>query len=232
MSSLPLAVRIAAGLAATAVERARRLPQDLAEFPVTAVSRAMQVSMRMQQQLTDLAIKGDNAIALLRTPAEEPPWAVFDEDDDTGTHATGTAGVYRLPADRASDDLASDDLANAVQESVRDWYDAEYDQETRPDTADDLTDVAELTEDPTQDVTEDLTQDVAGVTAVLDEPAVDEVPAVLPSYGRLSLASVRGRLRSLGLDDLQALLDYEIAHDNRPEFVRMLTNRIATVRNR
>ena len=107
MSALPLAVRVAAGLAATAVERARRLPHDLIGLPVAAVSRAMQVSMRMQQQITELAIKGDNAIALLRTPSEEPPWAVFDEDD----------GLYRPPGDRTD--------STAV--AARDWQVAEDD---------------------------------------------------------------------------------------------------------
>src|SRR5829696_5103799 len=139
MSALPLAVRVAAGLAATAVEQARRLPQNLAELPVTAVSRAMQVSMRVQQQVTELAIKGDNAIALLRTPAEDPPWAVFDEDTE--------GGLYRLP-DRTGDIAADlDDRADGLtaagldgdradgptaatsasaQDAARDWYEAEY----------------------------------------------------------------------------------------------------------
>src|SRR5215207_8315468 len=80
MSSLPLPIRLAAGLAAIAVERARKLPRDVSEWPMTAVSQALQVSMRVQQRITELAIKGDEALAGLREPDEEPPWAVFDED--------------------------------------------------------------------------------------------------------------------------------------------------------
>ena len=56
-------------------------------------------------------------------------------------------------------------------------------------------------------------------------------PGVLPGYPELSLASVRARLRALGVDDLEALLVYEQANENRAEFVRMLTNRITTVRD-
>jgi hypothetical protein len=109
MSALPLAVRVAAGLAAIAVERARRLPHDLIGLPVTAVSRAMQVSMRVQQQITELAIKGDNAIALLRTSNEEPPWAVFDEDDRTDS-AAGAARDWQ--------DAEDEDLADAAEMDV------------------------------------------------------------------------------------------------------------------
>jgi hypothetical protein len=80
MKPLPLPVRIAAGLAVTAVERARQLPQQLAGLPVTVVSEALQLSMRLQQQVTELAIKGDDVLAGLRPVEEEPEWATFDED--------------------------------------------------------------------------------------------------------------------------------------------------------
>jgi hypothetical protein len=80
MSPLPLPIRLAAGLAAVAIERARKLPQDVTEWPMTAVSQALQLSMRVQQRITELAIKGDEALAGLREPEEDPPWAVFDED--------------------------------------------------------------------------------------------------------------------------------------------------------
>ncbi|MEV0701560.1 lipid droplet-associated protein [Saccharopolyspora sp. NPDC050389] len=81
MSSFPLPVRIAAGLAATAVEQARQLPATLLGLPVTVASQALQASMRIQQQITELAIKGDEALAGLRTPEEQPAWATFDEDE-------------------------------------------------------------------------------------------------------------------------------------------------------
>src|SRR3954466_8509560 len=80
MKPLPLPVRIAAGLAVTAVERARLLPQQLAGLPVTVVSEALQLSMRLQQQVTELAIKGDDVLAGMRPPEDEPEWATFDED--------------------------------------------------------------------------------------------------------------------------------------------------------
>ncbi|HWM01020.1 MAG TPA: lipid droplet-associated protein [Actinophytocola sp.] len=82
MKSLPLPVRVAAGLAVTAVEQARTLPAKLAGLPVTVASQALQVSMRVQQQVTELAIRGDEVLSGLRPVEETPEWATFDEDLD------------------------------------------------------------------------------------------------------------------------------------------------------
>jgi hypothetical protein len=82
MKPLPLPIRIAAGLVVTAVEQARNLPRQAVEFPVTAVSQALQASMRVQQTITELAIKGDRALGALRPIEEKPSWATFDEDLD------------------------------------------------------------------------------------------------------------------------------------------------------
>ncbi|MEU4740877.1 lipid droplet-associated protein [Actinosynnema sp. NPDC023658] len=81
MKPLPLTVRLAAGLAVTAVEQARKLPRQLAGLPVTVVSEALQLSMRVQQRVTELAIKGDDVLSVLRPVEPEPEWATFDEDE-------------------------------------------------------------------------------------------------------------------------------------------------------
>ncbi|MGH3930924.1 MAG: lipid droplet-associated protein, partial [Pseudonocardiaceae bacterium] len=81
MSPMPLPVRVAAGLMVTALERARKLPDQIAELPVTAASRAVQAGMRLQQRVTELAIKGDEVFSLFRQVEDTPPWARFDEDD-------------------------------------------------------------------------------------------------------------------------------------------------------
>ncbi|MFI9011870.1 lipid droplet-associated protein [Actinosynnema sp. NPDC053489] len=81
MKPLPLTVRLAAGLAVTAVEQVRKLPRQLAGLPVTVVSEALQLSMRVQQRVTELAIKGDDALSVLRPAEQEPEWATFDEDE-------------------------------------------------------------------------------------------------------------------------------------------------------
>ncbi|PXY33746.1 lipid droplet-associated protein [Prauserella flavalba] len=80
MKQLPFPVRVAAGLAVTTAERVRGLPKQLTELPVTVASQVLQASMRVQQHVTELAIKGDDALSSLRPAEEAPSWATFDED--------------------------------------------------------------------------------------------------------------------------------------------------------
>jgi hypothetical protein len=84
--SVPTPLRAAAGLAALAIDEARRLPGRLVTLPVVAVSTAMQASMKIQQGYTELAVRGDQLLAQLRHGPEEetPPWARFDEDEEGG----------------------------------------------------------------------------------------------------------------------------------------------------
>jgi hypothetical protein len=96
MSPLPLPVRVAAGLVASAVEQARDLPRLVVELPVTAVSQALQASMRVQQKVTELAIKGDQALGTLRPVEERPSWATFDDEDETPVSDNGAAAVTEL----------------------------------------------------------------------------------------------------------------------------------------
>ncbi|MGH3827614.1 MAG: lipid droplet-associated protein [Pseudonocardiaceae bacterium] len=155
MSYVPLPVRVAMGLAVTAVEQACKLPEQLAELPVLAASRAVQAGMRVQQRVTELAIKGDQVFSLFSPVEDTPAWARFDEDD-----------------------------------------------EPRPPVA-------------------DPGVDVGAATASAPEPGYDE----------LSLAQLRGKLRKLSLPQLAALLEHEQLNQDRPAFVTLLTNRIATVRS-
>ncbi len=83
MNPLPMPLRVAAGLVVVTVERAKQLPRQLVELPVTAVSQAMQISMRVQQRVTDLAIKGDRALGSLRPLQDSPSWAHFDDEQPT-----------------------------------------------------------------------------------------------------------------------------------------------------
>jgi hypothetical protein len=83
MSYVSLPVRVAVGLMVSAVEQARKLPEQLAELPVTAASRAVQAGMRLQQRVTELAIKGDQVFSLFRPVEDTPPWATFDEDRES-----------------------------------------------------------------------------------------------------------------------------------------------------
>ncbi|MBE9375639.1 lipid droplet-associated protein [Saccharopolyspora sp. HNM0983] len=152
MSSLPLPVRVAAGVTATAVEQARQLPATLLGLPVTVASQALQASMRVQQQITELAIKGDEALAGLHQPEEHPAWATFDEDQPAPSTGDAPAGRGERTAD-------------------------------------------------------------------------------LDAYDALTLPQLRGRLRSLSAAELTELIDHERATRNRPEYLRMLQNRLTRLRD-
>lgn len=131
MKQLPLPVRVAAGLAVTAVDRARNLPEKLAELPVTVVSQALQLSMRLQQQVTELAIKGDDALATFRPVEETPEWARFDEDEPAETDSfpdptrrNGAVSRFDAVGSDESDDAANESLDAVMEGGARPDADA------------------------------------------------------------------------------------------------------------
>jgi hypothetical protein len=85
MPNIPTPIRAALGLAATAVDEARKLPETLPQavttVPLMAVSSAMQASLKVQQHIATLAARGDEVLSQLRGSSAEPPsWATFDDD--------------------------------------------------------------------------------------------------------------------------------------------------------
>jgi hypothetical protein len=84
MPTVPTPLRVILGLAATAADEVRKLPESLPALatnaPMVAVSSAMQASMKVQQRVAELAARGDELLLQLRgVPAEAPSWATFDE---------------------------------------------------------------------------------------------------------------------------------------------------------
>jgi hypothetical protein len=200
---LPLPVRVAAGLVVTAVEQARDLPRLALELPVTAVSQALQASMRVQQKVTELALKGDRVLGTGTPIEDEPAWATFDDDLPPGRDGAEPAGGATVTTLRSAPD-PFDDPGPVDPGSV----------DPEPVPADG---------DTAGGDTASGTADTAYVTDTADGPGV------LPGYVDLTIPQLRGKLRHLGVDDLRALLAWEQAHGDRPPYVTMLTNRIATV---
>jgi hypothetical protein len=209
MKPLPFPVRIAAGLVATAVEQARDLPRLVVEFPVTAVSQALQASMRVQQKVTELAIKGDRVLGTLRPVEEKPSWATFDEDEPPTPNGASTVTELR-PVTRPLDEPRAEPTEAAAVLA-------------------DLPPVLPTAEDvPADALTDEMAAEevIAAASGALVDPSE---PPALPGYAEMSIPQLRGKLRYLSLHDLQALLAWEMAHGERPPFVTMLTNRIATI---
>lgn len=180
MSSLPFPVRVAAGLVVTAVEETRDLPRTLAGLPITAVSRVLQLTMRAQQVVTELAIKGDVALDGTRPVEEAPSWARFD-----------------------------DDLPEALPAARPGTWD-------RPDLDDTSLEHTDLAGTPR-------------VNGHAPAGSAASTPDALPGYESMTIAQLRGKLRSLSVDEVTELLAFEEAHAARPPFVTMLSNRIATL---
>ncbi len=61
-----------------------------------------------------------------------------------------------------------------------------------------------------------------------DAPSRDELP--LPDYDHLPIGSLEGRIRSLDIAGLMAVLAYEQAHGNRLPVVQVLERRLAALR--
>jgi hypothetical protein len=119
MANIPTPIRAALGLAATAVDEARKLPETLPQavstVPLRAVSTAMQASLKLQQRLATLSARGDEVLSQLRGRSPEPPsWATFDESPaHTGAvdPQAGKAAFDRIDYDSTgfADGLPDDD---------------------------------------------------------------------------------------------------------------------------
>lgn len=224
MKSLPLPIRVAAGLAVTAVEQARSLPAKLAGLPVTVASQALQVSMRVQQQVTELAIRGDEVLSGLRPADETPEWATFDEDVPADNVDVDKPTPFDSAFDRVDDELERRNGDHSVSGETFATPDpwTQEEQALVEETGAHEADVYESAEDDGAEVEAD--------TGGGDLPGDRPLPEAT-GYDELSLPQLRARLRRFSADELAELLEYERAHGNRPSFVGMLTRRIATVRD-
>ena len=207
MKSLPLPLRVAAGLAVTAVEQARTLPTKLAGLPVTVASQALQVSMRVQQQVTELAIRGDEVLSNLRPVEETPEWATFDEDFDDEKFDFSRPSAFDRVSSVEDEDVTEDTAEDRLNGHHGDLAE-EYGTETESD--------------PWSQEERAIAEEAGSLTGGLPESE---------NYDDLSLPQLRARLRRFSAAELAELLDYEKANGNRPSFVGMLTRRIATVRD-
>ncbi|MFC7742641.1 hypothetical protein ACFQXA_19290 [Nocardiopsis composta] len=80
-------------------------------------------------------------------------------------------------------------------------------------------------ENATQVASEEILEKVRKKAA----PSADELP--VPGYDGLTLPSIRARLRKLTIEQVRELRAYEVAHQERAEFIRMYDNRIAKLQN-
>ncbi|HYO00442.1 MAG TPA: lipid droplet-associated protein [Mycobacterium sp.] len=100
MATAPYGLRLLVGAAVTALEETRRLPQTIITYPMTVISQFAHLFMKMQQDVADLVIRGDETLDQLFPPKDEQPeWATFDEDDEDA--AVGDFGDFGDDGDQA-----------------------------------------------------------------------------------------------------------------------------------
>jgi hypothetical protein len=157
---IPEVVRAAAGLAATVLDEARKLPETLPGLPVRILGLAMQQAMKVQQQYAGLVARGDELFTGIRGD-DEPGMATFD--DDAPAAATG----YRDSAfDRAGDtmgaEITDDEVSDLPADPAADAVVAVVDQ------------LADQVEEGQQSI-EELVEESPETADILDEIAIDEL---------------------------------------------------------
>lgn len=101
MATAPYGVRLLVGAAVTAIEETRKLPQTILMYPMTVASQIAHLVMKVQQDVADLVIKGDETLEAMFPPKEEQPeWATFDEDLEDEAPATSATDGERLTEGR------------------------------------------------------------------------------------------------------------------------------------
>jgi hypothetical protein len=101
MATAPYGVRLLIGAAVTVIEETRKLPQTILMYPMTIASQVAHLVMKVQQDVADLVIKGDEVLDHLFPPKDEQPeWATFDEDLDDAEPAKPSFDGERLTEGR------------------------------------------------------------------------------------------------------------------------------------
>lgn len=168
---IPEVVRAAAGLAATVLDEARKLPETLPGLPVRLIGLAMQQAMKVQQQYAGLVARGDELFTGLRGE-NEPGLATFDDEEEPAVPASN--GFRESAFDRAGDSFtASTDDADAEVADLP--ADPAADAVTA--VVDELGDKVETGE---QSI-EELAAEAPAIEEILDEIAIDELVDQAPT---------------------------------------------------
>ncbi|MFD2091964.1 hypothetical protein [Blastococcus deserti] len=157
---IPQVVRAAAGLAATVLDEARKLPETLPGLPVRLIGLAMQQAMKVQQQYAGLVARGDELFTGLRGD-KEPGLATFDDDEPTAAPSNGFRdSAFDRAGDPAVDSLPADPAADAVTAVVDE--------------------LADQVETGRQSI-EELAEEAPAIEEILDEIAIDELVDQAPT---------------------------------------------------
>jgi hypothetical protein len=245
MTRAPYTVRLATGLIVTALEESRKLPTQLITMPMTAVSNAVQAGMRLQQNVAEMVIKGDSVLdGLFNKPEEQPAWAKFDEDDEP-TDVNIPVGLRAAPEPAAPKPAAKP--AAPKPAAVPDAASAPIKKAPAKKAPAKKAAAKKVAAQPTGDAPDTaaagrfaLYSSVPAGTEAAEpaKPAAKKPSTPAPEvaefldYDNLTLAQLRAKIRTVDVDDLRVLADYERSARNRTPFVTMLENRITAKSDR
>jgi hypothetical protein len=224
-------VAAALGLVPTVLGGVRRLPGKAVQLPVMAVGSALAGIDAAKKEYGDLADRGERLIARLRGSS-------FDEVEDKVEDALQGTPVAKL-YDRAEDALENvgerlngaaaanaKKASQSAKKQVADQAEAQRAvQETLPDTEPAATPArGRVDSAAAPEVVEQVEKIAENVGAPL---ITDHSELPLADYDHMTLGSLRGRLRSLDMQQLVQLRDYEKSKADRLPVITMLDNRIA-----
>jgi hypothetical protein len=183
---IPEVVRAAAGLAATVLDEARKLPETLPGLPVRLIGQALQRAMRIQQHYAGLVARGDEVFTGIRGD-NEPGLATFDDDDDDADAPAAPSGGFResafdrvddFPLDSGQDELLEAELIEAELAA------AELADDPAVEAIVDEVERAAVVVEDARETVEVLAEEAPGTDAlleeVLDEIAIDDLVADAP----------------------------------------------------
>lgn len=213
VSPVPTPVAAAIGLVPTVLDGVRRLPGKAVQLPVLAVSHALTTLETVRREYDALAERGERFLG--RAPS-------FDELEDRVEDA--------LPAPLAKPYDAVEDTVEDAVSKVTDLLDRAATRTPKAQQPKGEPTPPAPTGGVERHDTAAAPEDVEKVELVATAvgtgvPAHDELP--LPDYDHMTLGSLRGRLRSLSVEQLVQVRDYEKAHADRLPVVTLLDNRIA-----
>ncbi|MGZ6744140.1 MAG: hypothetical protein ACXVEC_15315 [Nocardioides sp.] len=216
-SPVPTPVAAALGLVPTVVDGVKSLPGKAVQLPVLAISSALTALETVRREYGDLAGRGERVVARLRGAAP---------DGQEGWTAEVTGLTESRPVEVA-EDLVDDTVAKISALLDKAAEPTKKAAGTRAGTQDSTPGPAASGPVETA-ATPEVVATVEATVEAVDAPEVtahDDLP--LPDYDHMTLGSLRGRLRSLTVEQLVQVRDYEKAHAHRLPVVTLLDNRIA-----
>lgn len=152
--------------------------------------------------------------------------------EESGAGEVKGAGAAPEAAEPEAEEKAAEAAPEAAEtEEARTAESADSGQEPRTEPVTPATsDVPEEGEAIAEELEAAEAHTTVASDEVLDKVRKKAAPSMedlaVPTYDELTLPSVRARLRKLTVEQVRDLRAYEVAHQGRPEFVRMYDNRI------